>query len=73
MGFMCGVYLGTRYDLEPYVNKIELSISKIANDLEKKRKAKEQPQDIKEVEDVHVQSDSSVLSWFFNGEKKSQQ
>ena len=41
-GFVVGVYVGTRYDLSPYVNSTETGIRRFFKEIEKTKKRKEE-------------------------------
>lgn len=64
-GFMCGVYLGTRYDLETYVIAVETRVSSLAHDLEKRRKAGADKQEEQSKET------GGFVARIFGSEKKS--
>ena len=66
MGFACGIYLGTRYDLEPYVTTLEQKISGFAKDLEAKRNEKATKEKVQEKPVSLIDS----VSGFFSSEKK---
>ncbi len=72
-GFMCGVYLGTRYDLEVYVNAVEHKVASLATDLDKRKKTQpiEEPVALQTEPKEEQQEDSGFINRFFSVGKKS--
>ncbi len=72
-GFMCGVYLGTRYDLEIYVCAVENKMASLASDLDKRKKTNKEETVVPQQPDVvdEVESNQGLLNRFFSTGKKS--
>ena len=66
-GFVCGVYVGTRYDLEPYVLSVEERFVSFAEDMQKRKRERENQSD---ASSTYSDSVASSIRSFFSSEKK---
>ena len=71
-GFFCGVYVGTRYDLEPYVHTVEERFASFAADMHERKRKREAEAKQEEVATLPETLKASLNS-FFSSEKKSSQ
>lgn len=57
IGFACGIYIGTRYDMKPYVDSTEKSMKEFLNNIKKREE---------ESDSKREESDTRPISYWWN-------